>query len=46
MRKNAPLRLIGRLKKIPPQDLNRKLGVQLIGEMKRSGVQKVRGRER
>jgi hypothetical protein len=24
-------------KKIPPQDLNRNLGVQLIGEMKRLG---------
>jgi hypothetical protein len=35
-----------RLKKISPQDLNRKLGVQLIEEMKRSGVQEVRGRER
>ena len=44
--KNAPLKLkqqkknIGtteRLKRIPTQDLNRKLGVQLIGEMKSSG---------
>ena len=35
-----------RLKKITPHDLNRKLGVQLIGEMKMSGVQEVRGRER
>ena len=33
---NRIIRTTGRLKKISTQDLNRKLMVQLIGEMKRS----------
>ena len=43
---NRTIGSTGRLKKIPPQNLNKKLRVQLIGEMKKSGVQEVRGRER
>ena len=43
---NRTIGSIGRLKKILLQNLNKKLGMQLIGKMKRLGVLEVRGRER